>query len=701
MKIGLARIGAAVVATGALVGSGLFAQEGAGAGPESKLERVVLYKHGLGYFERTASVRGDAEIKLNFKHDQMKDILKSFYAVDLDGGRIANISYDSAAPLEKQMEEILVRVPAEQSLTGLLSRLQGARVRLILPGETLEGQVLGLEEEKRQVEGGTVLTVRFLALATADGSFRTVPLADVAGFSILDEALQADVKRYLELTLQGKYKDRKAVKIYATGGGERSVLMGYLLETPVWKTSYRLLVQPEGAPILQGWAMIENPTDEDWDKVDVSLVAGNPISFVMDLYQPYYPTRSVVPLEVLFPGVDVRAGVAIPQDKAGDADDEAPGAEMSRARKSMRDAAEAEEYADRAGGGAGGGRELRRAAERGLESLAEIESAAKGASLGEMFEYSIDEPVSVPRGQSALVPVLSSKIDAERLLYFQERIAANPLNAFLLTNSTGLTLDNGPVTVFQGSASLGEGLLHQTLQPGMRAILTYAVETGVDVEKTVAQNQRPIHKMTLADGVLTYRMHRVQETKYHVNNKTERAAQLLLDHFRAQGYALVKPEKPEDEQPGTYRFRVALEPKKTLDFTVEEKIEVSQAVYVDRNQVGQLRLFVEQPAASEEMRKFLASILSTMEEIAKVEADWNGANTRRTTLEADQARYRENMTRLGDTPRERELRAQYVERLAGSEEDIGKIRIEMDDLAEKKRTLEADLAKEIRSARFD
>src|SRR6185312_17325746 len=73
--------------------------------------------------------------------------------------------------------------------------------------------------------------------------------------------------------------------------------IGYVVETPVWKTSYRLLLDDHGKlGKLQGWAIVENQTESDWNHVSLSLVSGRPISFVMDLYQPLYATRpNVVP----------------------------------------------------------------------------------------------------------------------------------------------------------------------------------------------------------------------------------------------------------------------------------------------------------------------------------------------------------------------------------------------------------------------
>ena len=95
-------------------------------------------------------------------------------------------------------------------------------------------------------------------------------------------------------------QDKKPVTINFTGDGERHVRIGYVVETPVWKTSYRLIL-PAGAqdkPKIQGWAIVENQTDNDWNGVQLSLVSGRPISFIQDLYQPLYIPRPVVQPEL-------------------------------------------------------------------------------------------------------------------------------------------------------------------------------------------------------------------------------------------------------------------------------------------------------------------------------------------------------------------------------------------------------------------
>ncbi|HXX95208.1 MAG TPA: DUF4139 domain-containing protein, partial [Planctomycetota bacterium] len=366
------------------------------------LTKIVVYKHGVGYFEREGKVTGNQQISLSFKSGQMKDLLKSLYAVDLGGGRIATINYDTKDPLSKQLEDVLLQVPEANALTQFLTQVKGARVEATIAGETTRGSVLGIEPVVRQTREGTVSSYK-LVLFRDDGKIQPVELLEVTTLKILDEALEKDLRRLLEIHMKAKHADRKSVVLEATGAGERTVRVGYILETPIWKTSYRLLFEDGQKPLLQGWAILENTTDEDWNRVEASFVAGSPMSFIMDLYTAYYPQRSEIPMGVT----------------------SAPKAEMMR----MLDGAPKPQAAMTRGAGAFGGmagKDKAAEADDRVEGLAkkagarrnlaeELEAAvapaAAGVEVGELFAYQAKEKVSIKRGQAALVPILSERVD--------------------------------------------------------------------------------------------------------------------------------------------------------------------------------------------------------------------------------------------------------------------------------------------------
>ena len=463
-----------------------------------KVRKIVVYKHGVGYFEREGKVTGDKQVALTFKTAQMKDLLKSLFAVDLDGGKIATIQYESKDPLSKQLEDILIHVPEENALTQFLTQLKGARVEVTIAGEKTTGSVLGIEPVVRQTKDGQSTSYK-LVLYADGGKIQPIDLFEAQSLKLLDEGLQKDLARVLEIHLKAKYADRKSVVLNATGQGERNVRVGYIIETPIWKTSYRLLFGDNEKPLLQGWAILENTTDEDWDQVEVSFVAGSPMSFVMDLYTAYYPQRSEIPVGVTAAPrpepMALREKAAAPPAPGAASGGRYRGAEAAKRLDSM-DKDRAEESLAR--------RELRKNFAEELEGA--VAPAVAGVEVGDLFAYQAKEKVSVKRGQAALVPILSERVDGgERVLFYRAAASLKPMNAFYFKNSTALTLEAGPVTVFDGSTCVGEGLLRKVLKKDMKDMIPYAVEAGVSVDRKVNQRSDPITKGTIANGVLTDR----------------------------------------------------------------------------------------------------------------------------------------------------------------------------------------------------
>src|SRR5207253_2613899 len=116
--------------------------------------RVVLYKHGVGHFEREGTVDGDATLSLTFKQVEVSDVLKSLTVLDLDGGHVASVSYDSTKPLEQLLAEVALSIPDKDSLAGLLPQIKGARVAMFSAGERVEGVLLGVDTAQRRTTDG-------------------------------------------------------------------------------------------------------------------------------------------------------------------------------------------------------------------------------------------------------------------------------------------------------------------------------------------------------------------------------------------------------------------------------------------------------------------------------------------------------------------------------------------------------------------
>src|SRR5688500_15854779 len=274
---------------------------------------VVLFSSGVGYFEHFGTVKGDGSTELRFKTQQINDILKSLVLQDLDGGRVNTITYPSQDPIEKTLKSFQVNITDNPPLADLLNQLRGASVRILFGTEDLLGIVLGVEEKQEKVgdgDGAKVIETHVLNLLQ-DGTIRSIPLTEVRTLKLQDQQLQEELTRALTALAQARDQDKKPVQINFMGQGDRRVRLGYVVETPIWKTSYRLVLderkrdpkasaatQPAADGKLQGWAIVENQTDNDWNDVQLSLVSGRPISFVMDLYRPLYVERPLVQQEL-------------------------------------------------------------------------------------------------------------------------------------------------------------------------------------------------------------------------------------------------------------------------------------------------------------------------------------------------------------------------------------------------------------------
>ncbi len=265
--------------------------------------KVVLFNSGVGYFERQGDIEGDVRVDLSFPVQDINDMLKSMVVQDLGGGQVSAISFESQAPVDKTLRSFAIDLSKNPTFGQIMDQARGERVEVVLqqsnttqPG-TMSGAIIGIEKQKQQVGKDGIVESEFLNMWCAEG-MRSVKLTDVQRVRFLNPVMESEFKKALDVVTQAHDTQKKAVSLNFTGKGPRTVKVGYVVENPIWKTSYRLVLDKEKASFLQGWAVVENNTDEDWNSVGVNLVSGRPISFTMDLYQPLYVARPHVEPEL-------------------------------------------------------------------------------------------------------------------------------------------------------------------------------------------------------------------------------------------------------------------------------------------------------------------------------------------------------------------------------------------------------------------
>jgi hypothetical protein len=556
----------------------------------------------------------------------------------------------------------------------------------------LAGTVVGVEFHKEVVKDSAVTDVAFLNLWCADG-LRSVKLADCQRVRLLNPVLEGEYRRALDTLALSHDAQKKAVSLQFSGQGRRPVRVGYVTESPVWKTSYRLALPPagEGQPQLQGWAVVENPTDEDWGGVRMALVSGRPISFRMDLYQPLYAPRPTVepelfaslrpqtydadmdrlkrddkprgePAAVTAPAANPaarfrgRAGLAGKPAEAEKLSDEVRGRKETLFLKAMN---QAEDPGDGVNLGRG------------------VASAATAQKLGESFQYRIEQPVSLPRQKSALLPIVQHDVEAGRVSVYNPAVHAKyPLLGLKLKNTSGVNLMQGPITVFDNGVYAGDARILD-LQPNDERLLTYAVDLGTEVE---AKSKNPPAKLTAVKVKkgLAYTTTRQREEKtYHAVNRSQDAKTLLVEHPYRPQFHLATDLKPAERTRDVYRFEVKLPAGKAADLEVAEEQDVTQAVQLTNADDQQIRFFLQQPVLSKAVREALEKATDLRGKLAGTQRDLEQVGRQIGQIEKDQGRLREN---LKATPPTSDAYKRYLAKLDSQEADLEKLQAQRDQL---------------------
>jgi hypothetical protein len=258
------------------------------------VKRVVLYKNGVGYFEHVGRIQGNQDVAIPFTSGQLNDVLKSLTVLDLGGGRITGVNYGSSAPLDRQLGELRLPLAERGSLNDFVGALRGAKVEIRSGTNTVAGRVLGVERKTRSLSG-VWNDIDIATVIAEGGEVRTIELLPGCSVKLLDTGLSGRVDRYLDIVASGREADVRHMIVATEGTGARDLFVSYVSEVPVWKSTYRIVLGSK-EPLLQGWAIVDNTVGQDWENVQLSLVAGAPQSFVQNLSQPYYARRPMVPL---------------------------------------------------------------------------------------------------------------------------------------------------------------------------------------------------------------------------------------------------------------------------------------------------------------------------------------------------------------------------------------------------------------------
>ncbi len=657
----------------------LFAQEAAPAAANGNdalpLDRVIMFNSGVGYFEHRGDVDGDAQVELQFNVDDINDLLKSMILEDRGGGTISTVTYGSKDPITKTLQTFPIDLTENPTLGQILDQVRGERISVEAPN-AIDGILLGVEKRRKEVgKDHEVVEVEFLNLLT-DGGLRSVPMESISRIKLDSEKLDAELRQALAVLASGHNTDKKTVTLNLLGNGKRPVRVGYIQETPVWKTSYRLVLDDKEPPFLQGWAIVENTTEGDWNDVALTLVSGRPISYRMDLYEPLYVER---PEEKLNLFASLRA-----QRYGQDLSE----AEQLLARSENAvpgDAARPMAKGDRGSRAAEGAPADMPAFTVDLDSPAAQNSfayirsqpSAQAGEVGELFQYTIGTPVTLARQKSAMLPIVNETVKGEKVSIYNPAVQAeHPLNGLRLVNSTDLHLMQGPITVFDGGSYAGDAIV-EDLAPGAERLISYALDLKTEVAPESKGHPESLVSVKIVKGTMQVTRKLTREQIYTVKNSDSKAKTVLIEQPFDANWKLVTPKEPAEKTRDRYRFAVQAEPGKPVTLNVEEEQIISQQLALSNIDDGMIVYYTNRKETSPQVKEALQEVVKRKQAIQQLVQQRSRLEQQVAAITQEQNRIRQNM---GQLDRNTDLYKRYVEKFGTQEDQVEKSRKQIDEL---------------------
>lgn len=621
---------------------------------------ITLYRSGVGSFERVGEINGDANVYLRVDQGQLNDLLKSLVVLDGGGGTVGAISYGSREPIERRLASFGVNLADNPSMAELLGRLRGARVKVQTADSTATGTITSVESSEEWNDEDYTIT-NAVTIFTGAG-IKRIDLDDIINLEFLDERLKDDFERALQILAQERDENIRTVEISTAGDGERELLVSYVHEMPVWKPAYRLVLSERGEPILQAWAIVENTTEEDWRQIDLSLVASQPVGFTMDLQTPLFAQRPDIPVPaglLARPKVYSGGGGQSPFQDAGSADE----AERDRAMGRFR--APAAETASRGQSSLG----LAAISDSSAGFFASASSMAAAVQVGESVVLRIENPIDLDRQQSAMIPMLTERVDARKISIYTPSEGGQPMLGVELTNTTSAPLISGPVAVYDG-AYAGDAMVGFVPMKAER-MLAYAVD--MDLKAQQAQNSsssRATYRIT--NGYLQTSYVRTVTNTFTLRNEAQKQRTVVVEHQPMPGWDLVEPTNGVKSDDGKVRFERTVDAGKKLELkVVERRTESSRYGLIDSD----LPNLIEQVTrGGGQASDKLVEALREGAKLNKNVADLRGKLTRITqqvsSIQTDQGRIRQNMQAIDKTT---DLYRRYLSTLTEQEDQLASL----------------------------
>ncbi|MBP6835877.1 MAG: DUF4139 domain-containing protein [Kofleriaceae bacterium] len=690
-----------------------------------QLDRVVLYRNGVGYFERTGRVEGN-QLTIKVRKDQVNDLLKSLTVVERSSGRAVSVSM----PLDPQTwanAALATMRPGQGSLAQVLDALRGSWVTLSTDDGKASGRVAMVErfdtggggDDDERADGPRV--DHRVTLLDGD-SMRVIRLSTVTKVRLEDGDLAMQFNRTLDASAGEGMFQQVAVTIRLAGAKRHDLLVSYVVAAPMWKPTYRVVLPKDGKgrALLQAWAVVDNTSGEEWRDVQMALTSGAPIAFRYDLHTP----REVPRADLTERGVHRQAAVAVGETTYQDA----PASEVAAAPQADGDYYDTDEEdnvpakseAARASG-SGAGRApaapsrkkapAPRTASRAdmlddaivggavskpsidLESLRRSTQAqARAATVAGQTRFELDARVTVPEGTSTMVAIVNAEVEGEEAFLYRPGgggggYESNPYRVVRFKNSTPFVLEPGPIGIYAGGSFVGEGL-SETVGAATSATIPFAVETGIMVSSAIADDRDEMRLIKMSRGVLEVEQFARRVTTYTAKAQTLEDGYTMLIRHGKTGWNYQLAERPDgtEDLPDAYLVRlVVAKGKREGAIKVVEQTPSRTTISIwNEPAIGILEKLLVDASLGADTKKRLRPIIEKRREVARYEEQIAGITDRRNQLDQRAGELRENLRAIAKNPAAGAQRAKWTKQLDDFASEGNKLGAQLADLEAKR-----------------
>jgi len=711
-----------------------------------QLKRVVLYRNGIGYFERAGEVEGDV-LTIKVRKDQINDLLKSLTVVERSSGRAVSVSM----PLDPQSwanAALATLQPGRGNLAEVLDALRGTSVTLSTTDGTFSGRIVMVEElndappdASARVAPGPVPvsgTADHRVTLLEDNEMKVVRLSKVKAVKFADGDLAMQFNRTLDASAGEGMFQQVSVSIRLAGAKSHDLLVSYVAAAPMWKPTYRVVLPKEGKgkALLQAWAVVDNTSGEDWNDINLGLTSGAPIAFRYDLHTP----RDVHRSDLTESGVRKQAqamigeatfeeappapppppaepmAAATPADRDGDGiadesdrfDSDKSGVGLASRKKANRELPKGkpakEASASRVSrgeseSGPGGGflapaRDLQeKKAEIDFESLRRSTLAqARAATVSGQTRFDIDQKVTVPEGSSTMVAIINADVEGEETFLFRPGGAgfgyeSNPYRVVRFRNTTPFVLEPGPISIFAGGSFVGEGL-SEAVGANTSATIPFAVETGMMVTSTIKDDREEMRLIKMSRGVLEVEQFARRATTYTVKSQTlDKGFTVLVRHSKTGwNYSLATRPDGTEDLPEAYLVKLDVasgQREGTLTVVEQTPSKLSISIW-DKPALGLLEKLLVYTDLTPEAKKKLQPVVDKRRELAKLEEQSLGTTERRNKLDQRAGELRENIRSIEKNTQANVQRQKWTKQLDEFTSEGNKLGVQLAEIEAKR-----------------